>query len=199
MTTPGQPVAGAPPERRERAGWLAALMGRVAAGDEQAFAELYDATSPLVHGTALRVLRDEHLAAEVTQDVMVEVWRLAAQFDEARGSAPAWIATMAHRRAVDRVRSVQAQRTRDDLAAVRDYERPRDEVAEDVEQRMERERVTGCLGSLTDLQREAVTRAYYGGLTYREVADQTGTALPTVKSRIRDGLTRLRECLGVDR
>jgi len=173
-------------------------MGRTAAGDRAAFASLYDETSPMVYGTALRVLRDPDLAAELTQDVMLEVWRTAERFDAMRGSATAWIATMAHRRAVDSVRAVQAQRTRDELAGVRDFERPHDAVAETVDRRMESEQVLGCLGSLTDLQREAVTIAYYGGRTYREVAEQTGAALPTVKSRIRDGLHRLRRCLGVD-
>jgi RNA polymerase sigma-70 factor (ECF subfamily) len=173
-------------------------VARVATGDRDAFEDLYDETSPLVHGTALRVLRDPDLAAELTQDVMVEVWRTAPRFDADRGSVVAWIATMAHRRAVDRVRSVQAQRDRDGLVGVRDYSRPFDDVAETAEHNEERDQVTDCLGSLTDLQREAVMSAYYGGLTYREVAQDAGVALPTVKSRIRDGLNRLRDCLGVD-
>jgi RNA polymerase sigma-70 factor, ECF subfamily len=174
-------------------------MGGVADGDRGAFASLYDETSPIVHGTALRVLRDPDLAAEVTQEVMIEVWRSARRFDPARGTVFAWIAIMAHRRAVDRVRSVQAQRSRDNLVAARDYAPPYDHVAEAVERTSEQHRVHDCLKGLTDLQREAVVRAYYGGRTYREVAEDMAASLPTVKTRIRDGLHRLRTCLGVDR
>ncbi|MBI9113705.1 ECF RNA polymerase sigma factor SigK [Sanguibacter suaedae] len=199
MTTPPPGTTGAPADRDTRSVRLAGLVGRVADGDRQAFEELYDETAAIVHGTAVRVLRDPDLAADLTQDVMVEVWRTAARFDVTRGSVTAWVATMAHRRAVDKVRSVQAQRTRDEVAGIKDYVRPHDDVAETVEHSMERDRVEGCLGSLTDLQREAVMSAYYEGLTYREVAQDRGVALPTVKSRIRDGLNRLRECLGVDR
>jgi RNA polymerase sigma-70 factor, ECF subfamily len=185
------------PPAAQRADHLRGLMDRVSQGDRGAFESLYDATSPMVHGTALRVLRDPDLAAEVTQDVMIEVWRTAHRFDPARGGVVAWIATMAHRRAVDRVRSVQAQRNRDGLVAARDYDPPHDLVAEAVEHTLDQARVQHCLETLTDLQREAVVRAYYGGRTYREVADDVAAPLPTVKSRIRDGLNRLRTCLGV--
>lgn len=172
-------------------------LARVADGDLDAFTTLYDTLSPAVHGTALAVLRDPDHAAEVTQEVMVEIWRTAARWDARRGSARAWATTMAHRRAVDRVRSVQAQRNRDQ--AVLDADRPRDfdVVAEQAESRLEAERVRHCLGGLTDTQREAVVLAYYDGRTYREVAESLAAPLPTVKSRIRDGLTRLRDCLGV--
>lgn len=172
-------------------------LARVAGGDRDAFPALYDMLSPAVHGTALAVLRDPDHAAEVTQEVMVEIWRTASRWDARRGSARAWATTMAHRRAVDRVRSVQSQRTRDQ--AVLDGDRPRafDVVAEQAESNLEAERVRHCLGGLTDTQREAVVLAYYDGRTYREVAESLEAPLPTVKSRIRDGLTRLRDCLGV--
>jgi RNA polymerase sigma-70 factor (ECF subfamily) len=143
------------------------------------------------------VLRDPDHAAEVTQEVMVEVWRTAPQFDPRRGTARAWVVTMAHRRAIDRVRAVQAQRDRDQRVLDTDFARPFDEVAEQVEQTLEAERVRHCLDGLTDTQRESVTLAYYDGRSYREVADHLDAPLPTVKSRIRDGLTRLRDCLGV--
>ncbi|MFC8193033.1 ECF RNA polymerase sigma factor SigK [Cellulomonas sp. NPDC057328] len=172
-------------------------LARVAAGDADAFPELYDAVAPVVHGTALAVLRDPHHAAEVTQEVMVEVWRTAGRFDAVRGSARTWAATLAHRRAVDRVRAVQAQRSRDQKVLDGDVARPYDVVAETVEGTMEAERVRRCLDGLTATQREAVELAYYDGRTYREVAEHLGAALPTVKSRIRDGLGRLRDCLGV--
>ncbi|MFH5822895.1 ECF RNA polymerase sigma factor SigK [Georgenia sp. AZ-5] len=198
MTSPGRASRGTSTERDRRAHRLRLLMEEVAGGDRRAFASLYDETSPMVHGTALRVLRDRDLAAEVTQEVMIEVWRGARQFDPTRGTVFAWIATMAHRRAVDRVRSVQAQRTRDDLFSAREYDRPFDDVAEAAERAAEQDHIHDCLKTLTDLQREAVVRAYYGGRTYREVAQDLAASLPTVKTRIRDGLHRLRTCLGVD-
>jgi RNA polymerase sigma-70 factor (ECF subfamily) len=176
---------------------LEALMAAVTTGDQQAFAELYDRTAGVVHGTARAVLRDPDHAAEVTQEVMLEVWRTAARFDPSQGSVRTWVTTLAHRRAVDRVRSVQSQRTRDQRVIDIEHDRPFDSVAEEVEGSMERERVQHCLDGLTDTQREAVVLAYYGGLSYREVGERLEAALPTVKSRIRDGLTRLRSCLGV--
>jgi RNA polymerase sigma-70 factor (ECF subfamily) len=199
MTSPRPAAREAALTREGRAGRVDALLAAVAGGDRDAFAGLYDETAPIVHGTALRVLRDPHLAAEVAQDVMLEVWRTAPRFDPVLGSALSWIATVAHRRAVDRVRSVQAQRDRDELAGVRDYDRPFDHVAESVTQADDARRILACLETLTGLQRDAVTRAYYGGRSYREVAEDVSASLPTVKSRIRDGLTRLRDCLGMDR
>lgn len=173
------------------------LLARVAGGDEVAFARVYDALAPGVFGTCLGVLRDRDHAAEVTQEVMVEVWRTAARFDAERGSARTWALTLAHRRAVDRVRAVQAQRNRDQRVLDEQGERPFDAVAEEVEESMDRERVRHCLDGLTPTQHEAVVLAYYGGRTYREVAEQLAAPLATVKSRIRDGLIRLRDCLGV--
>lgn len=173
------------------------LLAAAATGDQDAFAALYDLLSPAVHGTARAVLRDPDLAAEVLQEVMLEVWRTAPRFDPGRGSARTFVLTLAHRRAVDRVRAVQAQRDRDQRVADADQHIPFDSVAEEVEDTMERTRVRHCLGSLTDTQRDAVVLAYYGGRTYREVAEELGAALPTVKTRIRDGLIRLRDCLGV--
>lgn len=174
-----------------------ALLSAAATGDQDAFAALYDLLSPAVHGTARAVLRDPDLAAEVLQEVMLEVWRTAPRFDPDRGSARTFVLTLAHRRAVDRVRAVQAQRDRDQRVADAEHHIPFDSVAEEVEDTMERTRVRHCLGSLTDTQRDAVVLAYYGGRTYREVAEELGAALPTVKTRIRDGLIRLRDCLGV--
>jgi RNA polymerase sigma-70 factor (ECF subfamily) len=173
------------------------LLERVAAGDEDAFARLYDLLSSAVFGTCLAVLRDRDHAAEVTQEVMVEVWRTAARFDAGRGSARTWALTLAHRRAVDRVRSVQSQRTRDQRVLDEQGERPFDVVAEQVEDSLDRERVRHCLEGLTPTQHEAVVLAYYGGRTYREVAEDLAAPLATVKTRIRDGLLRLRDCLGV--
>jgi len=176
---------------------LAALLAQVARGDEAAFEAVYDQVAAPVFGTVRGVVRDPSLSEEVTQEVLVEVWRAASHFDPGRGSALAWVATIAHRRAVDRVRSEQrsSERERRAASSVIAY----DEVADTVADNLDRERVRRCLGWLTELQREAVTLAYYGGYTYREVAGMLGVAAGTVNTRMRDGLIRLRDCLGVGR
>lgn len=173
------------------------LLTRVARGDEAAFEALYDQVAPVVHGVCLQVVRNPAQAEEVAQEVLVEAWRTAARFDPARGSARAWLVTMARRRAVDRVRSVQSAADRDAAASVRGMERDVDVVAESVEIRLEQQQVRRCLGGLTALQREAVTLAFYRGHTHREVAELLQAPLGTVKTRLRDGLIRLRDCLGV--
>ncbi|MDG6101072.1 sigma-70 family RNA polymerase sigma factor [Dactylosporangium aurantiacum] len=173
------------------------LLSRVARGDERAFAELYDLLSPRVYGLIRRVLRDPAQSEEVAQEVMVEVWRNAGRFDGTRGSATAWVFTIAHRRAVDRVRAEQASNDRAHRVAASSVDTPYDDVVETATARIEQQQVRRCLDGLTDLQREAITLAYYNGNSYREVADLLGAALPTIKTRMRDGLIRMRDCLGV--
>ncbi len=171
------------------------LLRRAGRGDQAAFAEFYDVLSPLVHGVVLKVVRDPSHAEEVTQEVFVELWRLAARFDGTKGSARSWAATLAHRRAIDRVRSEQASRDRqerDAAAAPRDH----DMVEAEVETTLDQARVRRALSQLSELQREAVELAYFGGHTYREVAVLLDVAEGTVKSRIRDGMIRLRDELG---
>jgi len=187
-------VAVPPPQRRVDAD---ELLSRVARGDERAFAELYDLLSPRVYGLIRRVLRDPAQSEEVAQEVMVEVWRNAGRFDGTRGSATAWVFTIAHRRAVDRVRSEQASNDRAQRVAASSVDTPYDDVVETATARIEQQQVRRCLDGLTDLQREAITLAYYNGNSYREVADLLGAALPTIKTRMRDGLIRMRDCLGV--
>jgi RNA polymerase sigma-70 factor (ECF subfamily) len=174
------------------------LMTRVAGGDEQAFAELYRQLAPAVFGLVGKVVRNPAQSEEVTQEVFVEVWRRAARFDPGRGTARSWIMTCAHRRSVDRVRSAERAARRDDLAGRRDQGRPYDEVAEQVETGLEHEQVRRSLDALTELQREAVVLAYYGGHTHREIAELLGVPSGTVKTRLRDGLIRLRDHLGVE-
>jgi RNA polymerase sigma-70 factor (ECF subfamily) len=167
----------------------------VARGDADAFDAVYDQVAAPVFGIVRRVVRDRAQAEEVTQEVLLEVWRSAYRFSANQGSAMAWIMTVAHRRAVDRVRSAQRAAEREQRTITAQI--PFDEVAEAVESNLEHERVRRCLGTLTDLQRESVTLAYYGGYTYNEVAALLGVAAGTVKTRMRDALIRLRDCLGV--
>jgi RNA polymerase sigma-70 factor, ECF subfamily len=176
---------------------LEVLLGYVARGNQDAFSELYDRVSSQVFGVVRRVLRDPAQSEEVMQEVLVEVWRSASRFDPERGSATTWMLTIAHRRAVDRVRASQAAMDRDERAG-RSAHRPAfDEVVEQVETRLEHEQVRQALSVLTDLQREAVTLAYYGGYSYREVSELLDVPLGTVKTRLRDGLIRLRDAMGV--
>ncbi|MBU7600608.1 sigma-70 family RNA polymerase sigma factor [Streptomyces sp. P38-E01] len=176
---------------------LRELLNHVARGETDAFAAVYDRVSGPVFGLVRSVLRDPAQAEEVAQEVMVEVWRRAAHFQPDRGTAMGWIMTLAHRRAVDRVRSAQAATDREEKAALLDRTPAFDEVTEQVEARLEAEQVRRCLRTLTELQNQSVTLAYYRGLTYREVSELLSVPLGTVKTRLRDGLIRLRDCLGV--
>ncbi|CCA53686.1 RNA polymerase sigma-70 factor [Streptomyces venezuelae ATCC 10712] len=176
---------------------LTDVMQQVAQGDKQAFSALYDGLAPLVFGIVLKVVRDRAQSEEVAQEVMIDLWRQAARYRPEAGSVRTWAATIAHRRAVDRVRSAQAATDREHAQAAREHTTAFDEVAEQVETRLESEQVRRCLRGLTEVQRQAVTLAYYQGLTYREVAEALRTPLPTIKTRMRDGLIRLRDCMGV--
>lgn len=175
---------------------LVACMARVARGDAAAFAELYDAVAPRVHGVVLRVVRDPAMAEEVTQEVLLELWRTAPRYDATRGRVATWATTVAHRRAVDRVRSEQASRDRAERLTAH-----AEEVAAGpsgvVLGQLEAEQVRRALQQLTPTQRDAITLAYYGGHTYREVAVLLDVPEGTVKTRIRDGIIRLRDHLGV--
>ncbi|UFQ19001.1 MULTISPECIES: sigma-70 family RNA polymerase sigma factor [Streptomyces] len=176
---------------------LQELVARVARGDQQAFSGVYDAVAGPVLGVVRGVLRDHAQSEEVAQEVMVEVWRTAPRYRPDLGTAMNWVLTLAHRRAVDRVRSVEASAAREHKAALLSRTPEFDEVSEQVETHLEREQVRRCLRGLTEVQRQSVTLAYYRGLTYRQVAELLALPLGTVKTRLRDGLIRLRDCLGV--
>jgi RNA polymerase sigma-70 factor (ECF subfamily) len=173
------------------------LLSRVADGDQSAFSDLYDELSGRVLGLVTRLLKDRAQSEEVTQEVFLEVWQQATRFDRARGSASSWILTMAHRRAVDRIRAAQSSHDRDTKVGIRDFETDFDSVSESVEIRIEHERVSRALARLTEFQRQAVQLAYYGGYSHSEMAERLGVPIGTVKTRLRDGMIRLRDEMGV--
>lgn len=174
---------------------LDGLLERVAQGDQRAFEAVFDTMAGPVYGLIHQVLRDTAQSEEVSQEVMLEVWRTAVRFDRSRGTAASWVMTIAHRRAIDRVRSASAAVAREHQAATR--QALEDQVGDSVDARLARERVRRCLQGLTELQRESIILAYYGGYSYRQVAGMLGVALSTIKTRIRAGLIRMRDCLGV--
>jgi RNA polymerase sigma-70 factor (ECF subfamily) len=180
---------------------LVALMAKVAQGDEQAFGLLYDALSPQVYGIAQRVLRNAALAQEVTQETFLTVWQQAPGFDRDKGSVKTWVAVIAHRRSVDRVRSEQARSNREERMTPVDDRQQGDPVMEEatdsIDRTIDRDRLRRALSVLTDAQREAVQLAYFEGYTYRQVATVLGAPEGTVKARIRTGMIRLRQALGV--
>ncbi|TXS21692.1 sigma-70 family RNA polymerase sigma factor [Streptomyces sp. adm13(2018)] len=183
------------PHSREPTAPLDMLLLRAANGDREAFADVYDALAQPVMGLARRILRDAGQAEEVAQDVMIEVWRTADRFRPERGTAKAWVLTLTHRRAVDRVRSVQASKDREVRAGMLETDQDFDQVAETVERLDERRRVHRCLAALERHHRVPLVLAYYQGMTCREVAHSLSSPEGTVKSRMRKGLDQLRACL----
>ena len=174
---------------------LGDLIVRSAEGDEIAFAQLYDAASPRLFGLVLRVLRDRAQSEEVCQEVFLEIWRTAARFDPDRGSPLTWMMTIAHRKSVDRVRSAEASSRRDTRYIETSHEVEYDVTAEAATASMDGQRVSAALAALAPGQRNALELAYFGGLTHSEVAEKLGVPLGTAKTRIRDGLIRLRVAL----
>lgn len=175
---------------------LDALVRRVARRDVDAFAEFYDHTKARVYGLVSRVLRDPGYSDETTQEVYLEVWRNAERYDPEKGSALSWLLTMAHRRAVDRVRAEQAANARESRYGAANIDRSADVVADSAIADDERRRVIACLEVLTEAQRRCIELAYYGGLTYAQVSQRLSANPSTIKSRMRDALRGLRDCLG---
>lgn len=196
INEPSLPAGALPPGAPAGAD-LGDLLRASARGDQAAFAALYDATSSRALGLAVRVVRDPAQAEEVLQESYLEVWRTAARFDPARGSALSWILTITHRKAVDRVRSAEASSRRDTSYHQQNQPIDHDATAEAATASLEAHRVRGALSSLTAVQREAIELAYFGGYTHTEVASMLQLPVGTAKTRIRDGLIRLRDAMGV--
>ena len=173
------------------------MLKRAARGDKEAFADLYDATASRVYGLAVRVVRDPAQAEEVTQEAFLEVWRTSSRFDPDRGSAMSWLLTICHRKAVDRVRSAEASSRRDTTYQQKNQTVDHDATADAAQASMEARRVRDALRTLTEVQREAIELAYFGGYTHSEVAGILELPVGTAKTRIRDGLIRLRDTMGV--
>ncbi|MEU0539771.1 sigma-70 family RNA polymerase sigma factor [Nocardia sp. NPDC005978] len=171
------------------------LITGIAAGSRGDFTEFYRLTSRRVLGLALRISNNHTTAEEVSQDVYVQVWAQSARYDPRMASPLGWLLMLTHRRAVDRVRADSARLGRDVHYDRLSRERAHDLVVESVFRRADRRAVLRALDMLTDLQRQAVVLAFFDGLTYLEVAEHLGKPLATVKSRIRDGLERLRHHL----
>lgn len=176
---------------------VADLLLRIGDGDQRAFAELYDTLSSRVFGLILRVLVNRSQSEEVLQEVFLEIWQSATKFAPNKGQGRTWVMTIAHRRAVDRVRASQSSADRDVRAGFRDIGVAHDSVAETVELGIESEKVVHALSGLPEVQREALVLAYYGGYSQNEVAVLVGAPLGTIKTRMRDGLSRLRAAMGV--
>jgi RNA polymerase sigma-70 factor, ECF subfamily len=168
------------------------LLASCASGDRVAFQAIYREFGPSAYGLALRVLRDEHLAQDAVQEAFTQVWTDATRFDPRAGSARAWIMTLVHRRAVDRVRRDQADRERGRVWGAGQVDTDHDAVAEIVELRAEHRRVRSALAALTPLQRQALELAYHRGMTQTQIATHLDIPLGTAKTRLRDALHRLR-------
>ena len=195
---PFRPIAaGVPMEGASAASDLGDLLGLCARGDQNAFAQLYDAVAARVHGLAVRVVRDPAQAEEVAQEAFLEIWKNAGRFDPAKGSPLGWLLTIVHRKSVDRVRSAEASTRRDTTYNRENQAVDHDSTAEAAQASLEARRVRAALGSLTPVQREALELAYFGGYTHTEVATMLDLPVGTAKTRIRDGLIRLRDTMGV--
>jgi RNA polymerase sigma-70 factor, ECF subfamily len=177
---------------------LVELLRKASRGDETAFAAWYDATATRAFGLAVRVLRDRAQAEEVTQESYLDCWRTCARFDPTRGSPMAWLLTIVHRKAVDRVRSVEASGRRETTYSQHTQGIEHDATAEQATASIEAARVRAALDDLTEKQRQAVSLAFLGGYTHTEVAAMLDLPVGTAKTRIRDGLIRLRDALGVE-
>ena len=174
--------------------WERVVRGRLSSGDEAALGEVYDQYSSFVFGLAQRVIGDPRAAEDVSQEVFLYVWEHPYAFDPERGSLRTWLGTLAHRRSVDYVRREEARRRRAQREAGR-----RPTYIPDVEEMatalVQAELVRNALDVLPEDQRRCIQLAYFGGKTYRQVAEVLGIPEGTAKSRLRLGLRRIAEAL----
>lgn len=174
---------------------ITALVTRVAAGDSDAFAALYDATSLKLFGICLRILRRQELAEEILQEVYIRIWDKAADFDASRASPITWMATIARNRAIDEVRRKKPVFA-DDMAGTEEISDPARTPAEHLEASDETQRLERCLGQLNAPQRSAVRLAYLDGLSRAEIAERLDQPVGTVKTWLHRSLKQLKDCLG---
>ncbi len=175
-----------------------ALLARVVKGDQQAFSQLYDRSSTLLYTLAVRILGHRDEAADLLQEVYLEVWRKVARYDVGRGTPVAWLITLTRSRAIDRLRArgtrASAAESLDGPSAAQIPDRRQGPFDAHADQEM-RERVTQALSSLPPAQQQAIELAYYEGLTHMEIAARLNQPLGTVKTRIKLGMAKLRETL----
>jgi len=170
------------------------LHQRLLTGDVSALADAYDAYAAIVYSVSMRVTGDRQAAEDVTQDTLLELWRRPQRFDPLRGPLRPWLATIAHNRSVDWIRHEQAARGRD-LRNERVMASQVPDVGEDVQATMTARRVQVALSGLPECERRAIRLAFFGGLSYRQVAENLDIPEGTIKSRIRSGLNRLSRTL----
>lgn len=191
------PMQGAPPGAlsRQSGDEIGPLITRTGSGDQAAFNELYRSTGAMLLAIIVRVVRDRHLAEEVLHECFTYVWTNADSFDNSRGSGTAWLVTLARRRAIDCVRSVESQRNRDNSLGIREaspHEATDNPLETEVEKRIDSALAATALRTLPEKQARVLALVYYEGLTQQQAAERIGIPLGTVKTRIREGLKRLR-------
>ena len=191
LRAPVEPAS--PRGARPLSDWELDVRERLIAGDDAALGEVYDQFSSLVYGLAYRVIGDSRAAEDVSQDVFVWLWERPAAFDPARGSLRTWLGTLTHRRSDDYVRREEARRRRNERDAARLAVVP--DVGEMAAALVTAERVRAALDVLPSDQRDAIELAYFGGKTYREVADVLGIPEGTAKSRLRLALRKIATAL----
>jgi RNA polymerase sigma-70 factor (ECF subfamily) len=171
------------------------VLRAIAGGDEQALSALYDRYRLILFGLILRILHSQQEAEDVLQEVFLQVWRRASDFDETRGRPFTWLVTLARSRAIDRLRSL-GSRERTAQEAARAIPESISDAAEDAVKSEQGEIVRRALGELPEEQRKTLLLAYFEGLTQTEIAERLNTPLGTIKTRMRSGMIKLRELLG---
>lgn len=182
--------------RRQENAKLAELLARTAQRDHQAFALLYKRTSAKLFGLCLRICNDRQEAEDMVQDAYLTIWNKAALYDAAKAAPMGWLLALTRNRAIDKLRSAGRARPGASLELVAEIADDTPGAEGDVQAAQQGERLHDCLRGLTKGDAAMLTDAYFGGATYQQLAQQAGRPLPTVKSRIRRALLRLRDCLG---